>query len=63
MGPDRLPSSVITNEFGSLGTIRLMCYFGTPPDITVYDLQQWFPSRALSVVADRFGSKLPWSSL
>jgi len=53
------PSQQIADEFDSLGTIRLMLYLGTPPGITVCDPWQWFPARALSVVADRFGSILP----
>ena len=37
MGPDRLPSSVVADEFGSLGTLRLCSYLGTPPGVTVCD--------------------------
>jgi len=31
------PPQQITDEFGSLGTLRTMFYLGTPPSATVYD--------------------------
>jgi len=45
-----------------LGRYELCSYLGTPPGVTMYDPYQWFPPRALSVVADRFGNKLPWGN-
>jgi len=37
MGLERLPSSVVVDEFGSLETLRLCSYMGTPPGVTMYD--------------------------
>jgi len=45
-----------------LGRCELCSYLGTPPGVTVYDLLQWFPKRALSVVVGRYGSKSPWGN-
>jgi len=45
---DLLTSLVVLGRYG------LCSYLGTPPGVTVCD-----PARALSVVADRCGSKAP----
>ena len=59
MGPDRLPSSVLADEFGSLGTLQTMFIIGNSTWRYGVLSVALVPARALSVVADRFGSKLP----
>jgi len=53
------PPQLLADEFGSLGTIQTMFVYGN----STWRCGVWsvtcFPTRALSVVADRYGSKLP----
>jgi len=51
----------LADEFGSLGMLRTMFAFGN----STWRYSVWsvtmVPARALSVVADRYGSKSSWS--
>jgi len=54
------PPQLLADEFGSLRTLWTMSVIGN----STWRYSVWsvalVPGRALSVVADRFGSKLPW---
>jgi len=52
----------LTDEFGSLGTLRTMFVFGNSTWRYGVWSVTWFPARALSVVADRYDNNSTWSN-
>ncbi|QCE03654.1 hypothetical protein DEO72_LG8g1679 [Vigna unguiculata] len=56
------PPQLLADEFGSLGILRTMFVIGNSTWRYGVLSVALVPARALSVVADRFGSKLPWGN-